>query len=89
MQAESQKSIVVGGLLLAASMVGTPGNASEEVTGLPVDFLEYLSTLVDQEGEWIDALDLDDRALPEGGVNPSKVSSTADENRRSTDDNAE
>ena len=71
MRVSSQKTSVIGGLLLTATMIGTPCNATEGGTGLPEDFLEYLGTLVDQEGEWVDALelnalDLNDRVLVDG-----------------------
>lgn len=60
MRASSRRSSVMGGLLLTTAMVCTPCNATEAGAGLPEGFLEYLATLVDQEGEWVDALELND-----------------------------
>ncbi len=91
MRVSFQKTSVIGGLLLSATMIGTPCNASEDGAGLPEGFLEYLGTLVDQKGEWVDALELNDRALPDGDAQEtpelenddlagsSNVSSTADD----------
>lgn len=71
MRVSSQKTSVIGGLLLSVTMIGTPCNASDNSAGLPEDLLEYLGTLVDQEGEWVDALELialelNDRVLADG-----------------------
>ena len=66
MRASSQNLSFVGGLLLTVAMVCTPCNATEAGAGLPEGFLEYLATLVDQEGEWVDALELNESASPEG-----------------------
>lgn len=60
MRASSRRSGVMGGLLLTTAMVCAPCNATEAGAGLPEGFLEYLATLVDQEGEWVDALELND-----------------------------
>ncbi len=66
MRASSQSFSLIGGLLLTVTMVCTPCNATEAGAELPEGFLEYLATLVDQEGEWVDALELNDGAPPEG-----------------------
>ena len=91
MRASSPKSRVIGGLLLSATMVCTPCSASEDGAGMPEGFLEYLGTLVDHDGEWVDALELTDSAMPDGDaqetaependdlVSSSNVSSTADD----------
>ena len=69
MQVSLQRCRVLGGLLLTATMVCTPLGATEVgAVGLPENFLEYLGTLVEQEGGWVDALELNDGALPEGEV---------------------
>ncbi len=92
MRVSSQKSGVFGGWLLTAIMACTPCNAAEvDAVGLPKDFLEYLGTLVDTEGEWVDALELNDGTLGDGDVqqageqenddlrSTAKVSSTGDD----------
>ena len=89
MRVSLQKSGVIGGLLLTASMVCLGCNAAEAGSvGLPKDFLEYLGTLVDTEGEWVDALELNlldgdvqDADEQENDDFPSaaKVSSTVDD----------
>ncbi|MCZ6617558.1 MAG: hypothetical protein O7E57_05455 [Gammaproteobacteria bacterium] len=66
MRVSSPGSGVIGGLLLSATMVCTPCSASEDGAGIPGDFLEYLGTLVDHDGEWVDALELADGAMPDG-----------------------
>lgn len=91
MRASSRRSSVMGGLLLTTAMVCTPCNATEAGAGLPEGFLEYLATLVDQEGEWVDALELNDGESPDGDkgqtiepeiddlASSSTTSSTADD----------
>ncbi len=66
MRGNPSKTTFVGGLLTAI-LVCTPVTASEVVIGLPDNFLEYLGSLVDQDGEWVDALEMNDGELPEPG----------------------
>ncbi len=73
MRASSRRFSVIAWVLLTATWVYTSGNASEQGVRLPEDFLEYLGTLVDQDGEWVDALELNalesnDEALPDDDV---------------------
>ncbi len=48
-----------------ASLVCMSSNATEVAAGLSEDFLEYLGTLVATEGEWVDALDMNEGASPD------------------------
>ncbi len=64
MRGNLSKTTFVGGLLTAI-LVCPPVIATEVVTGLPDNFLEYLGSLVDQDGEWVDALELNDGELLE------------------------
>lgn len=101
MPVSSQRTGILGGLLLSASMMAPPGYAMDVDSSLPGEFLEYLATLVDQDGEWVDALDLNEDDLPDEDARQTndveyddlngsaEASIMAAEQRRISDDNAE
>lgn len=67
-----------GVLGLVMALTATTGAVAEDV--LPSDaFLEYLGEMVEQDGEWIDPLELDQ--LPDDAVDDSQESADPTEQK--------